>query len=136
MKVSVEVSSESGTSTIDGVTEPIISQEKAEQVIRLKDGEVNIMAGLVQKELTHAVSGTPGLGEIPGVKYLFSTQQNETVNDEIVFMLVPHIVRAPDVNRGSAQEINTGSGDSIKIDRIAPVQSQPAPIPNAVPPSK
>jgi general secretion pathway protein D len=136
MKVSVEVSSESGTSTIDGVTEPIISQEKAEQVIRLKDGEVSIMAGLVQKELTHAVSGTPGLGEIPGVKYLFSTQQNETVNDEIVFMLVPHIVRAPDVNRGSAQEINTGSGDSIKIDRIGPVQSQPAPIPNAVPPSK
>src|SRR5882757_3006885 len=73
MKLSVEVSSQSGTSTIDSVAEPIISQEKAEQVVRLKDGEVSILAGLVKEQTNHTVSGTPGLGELPLMKYMFST---------------------------------------------------------------
>lgn len=128
LKLSVEVSSQSGTSVISGVSEPIISQQKAEQVIRLKDGEVNILAGLVQKELTHTVSGTPGLGEVPGVKYLFSTQQNEVVNDEIIFMLVPHVVRAVNVTAGAAREIETGGADSVLMDRISPA---PKPLPAA-----
>jgi general secretion pathway protein D len=130
LKMAVEVSSQSGTSIISGVSEPIISQQKAEQVVRLKDGEVNILAGLVQKELTHTVSGTPGLGEVPGVKYLFSTQQNEAVNDEIIFMLVPHVVRAVDVTAGAAREIETGGADSVLIDRISPA---PKPLPAASP---
>jgi len=118
MKLSVEVSSESGTSTIDGVVEPVISQEKVEQVIRLKDGEVSILAGLVQKEITRSISGWPGLGELPGIKYMFSTQQNERVNDELVFMLIPHVVRAVKIDAGAAREIDTGSGESIRIERI------------------
>jgi len=124
MKLAVEVSSKSGESIISGVTEPIISQQKAEQVIRLKDGEVNILAGLVQKETSHAVSGTPGLGEVPLMKYMFSTQQNEAINDEIIFMLVPHVVRTVNVTAGAAREIETGGAESILINRIAPT-SQP-----------
>jgi general secretion pathway protein D len=124
LKMTVEISSQSGTDTIDGVAEPVISQEKAEQVIRIKDGEVSILGGLLQDELTHSVSGWPGAGELPGLKYLFSTQETEKIRDELVFMLVPHVVRAFDANAGSAREIDTGSGDTIRLDRIPPLASR------------
>jgi general secretion pathway protein D len=123
LKMGVEISSQSGTETISGVAEPIISQEKAEQVIRIKDGEVSILAGLVQDELLRSIGGWPGLGEVPGLKYMFSTQQTEKIKDELIFMLVPHVVRAFNANAGAAREIDTGSGDTIRLDRI----SQPAP---------
>jgi general secretion pathway protein D len=120
MKLAVEISAESGTQTISGVTEPVISQEKAEQIVRLKEGEVSILAGLVQDELLRSVSGWPGAGEVPGLKYLFSTQEVERIKDELVFMLVPHVVRAADDNAGAAREIETGSGDAIRLNRISP----------------
>ena len=127
LKLSVEVSSETSTDTIDGVAEPVISQEKSDQVIRLKDGEVSILAGLVKRSLTKAVSGTPGLGQVPGLKYLFSTQDNENDKDELVFMVVPHIVRALNVNTGSGQEIDTGSGDSIRLHPLPIAAKTPKP---------
>lgn len=132
MKLGIEVSSESGTSTIEGVSEPIISQEKADQVVRLKDGEVSILAGLVQDELTHSASGWPGLGEVPGLKYMFSAQSNEDLKDQLVFMLVPHVVREPESNAGTAREIDTGSSSTIRMQRIPPQSPQPPvkPVPS------
>jgi len=64
LKLALEVSSQSGTVTISSVDEPIIAQQKVDQVIRLREGEVTILAGLVEKELKGTVSGWPGLGEI------------------------------------------------------------------------
>jgi general secretion pathway protein D len=115
LKLALEVSSQSGTVTISSVDEPIIAQQKVDQVIRLREGEVTILAGLVEKELKGTVSGWPGLGEIPGAKYLFSTQDHETIDDEIIFMLVPHIVRALESDPLGGQSIGTGSGDVIEL---------------------
>jgi general secretion pathway protein D len=115
LKLAVEVSADTTTETIDGVAEPVISQEKSDQVIRLKDGEVSILAGLVKRSIAKSISGTPGLGETPGLKYLFSTQQTEKIDDELVFMIVPHIVRAPSTAAGAGQEIDTGANDIVRI---------------------
>lgn len=129
LKLSVEVSSESGTTTIDSVTEPIISQQKTEQVIRLKDGEVSILAGLLSKQTSNSVSGTPGLGEIPLLKYFFSTQKHEVIDDEIVFMLTPHVVRATETDDESTREISTGSGGTIRVNRISTIPGSTVNLP-------
>jgi general secretion pathway protein D len=115
LKLSMEVSSQSGTVTISSVEEPEIAQQKVDQVIRLREGEVSILAGLVDKEVTGAVSGWPGLGEIAAAKYLFSTQDHEKVDNEVIFMLVPHIVRAQEIDPLGGQSIGTGSGDVIEL---------------------
>ena len=128
LKLSVEVSAETGTSTIDGVEEPIISQEKADQMVRLKEGEVTILAGLVKREFSRSAGGTPGLGEIPVLKYLFSTQKTDRSDDELVFMLVPHVVRTTSVNTGAGHEIGTGSGELIQLQRV-PAPSTTSPVP-------
>ena len=73
LKLKIEISSQNGSSTISGVTEPIIAQRVAQQVIQLKDGEPSLLAGLLQQSDSKAVSGTPGLGELPFFKYFFSS---------------------------------------------------------------
>lgn len=122
LKLDVEVSSSTSTETIDGVAEPVISQEKTDQVIRLKDGESTILAGLVKKEIAHTVSGWPGFGEIPLLKYFFSTQQHEVTTDDLVFMITPHIVRAPAFDTQVEREIDTGTENGIAL-RLPPAGS-------------
>jgi general secretion pathway protein D len=85
LKVKVEITSQNGTTTISGVDEPIIGQQSVEELICLKEGESNIHGGLLQERNNRSLSGTPGLGEIPLLKYLFSTQKTEVQHKEIVF---------------------------------------------------
>jgi general secretion pathway protein D len=119
LKLSVEVSSQSSTDTIAGVAEPVISQEKADEVIRIKDGESSILAGLVKHQESRNVSGWPGFGEVPLLKYLFTTQSHEVINDELVFLIVPHVVRAPASELGLMPAIDTGTDRAIEL-RDAP----------------
>jgi general secretion pathway protein D len=115
LKLSVGVSSQSGTDTISGVAEPVISQETAEEVIRVKDGESSILAGLVKRQENRNVSGWPGFGEIPLLKFLFTTQSHEVINDELVFLIVPHVVRAPMVETSLTPPIDTGTERAIEL---------------------
>ncbi len=126
LKMKVEISSTNGNVTISGVTEPIISQRVAEQTIQLKDGEPSILAGLLQKQDTRSVSGTPGLGEIPLLKYFFSSQSKEQQTDEIVFLIIPHIVRESLVTADNTRPIYTGTSSSVELIRRASGTAQPA----------
>ncbi len=117
LKMKIEVSSESGTSTISGVTEPIISQRTVEQVIRLREGEANILGGIVNKQDLVSITGIPGLGELPILRYIFGSKSREVIDDEIVFVLVPHIVRSQQLSPLNLRTIDTGSGQSIELRR-------------------
>jgi general secretion pathway protein D len=120
LKLKVEVSSQSGTTVISGVSEPIISQRVAEQVIQLKDGEPSILAGLLQQQDSKTVSGTPGLGELPFFKYFFSSQDKTTQQDEIVFLMIPHIVRESILTDENTRAIYTGTSQSVELIRKEP----------------
>ncbi len=115
LKLKVEISSQQGSQTISGVTEPVIAQRISEQTIQLKDGEPSILAGLLQKQDTSSVNGTPGLGELPFFKYFFSSQQKEVQSDEIVFLLIPHIVRESLLTDENTRPIYTGTGNSVEL---------------------
>jgi general secretion pathway protein D len=117
LKMKIEVLSQNGSVTISGVTEPIIGQRSSEQTIQLQEGEPSILAGIITKQDNNVVSGTPGLGELPFFKYFFSTQNKETQTDEIVFLLIPHIVRESVLSRMNTRAIDTGTGTSIELRR-------------------
>src|SRR6266850_5440811 len=76
LKVNVVVSSVTGSSNIGGISQPIISQRSIEHDIRLKDGEVNILGGLIERTDSDAINGWPGLAKLPFFRYFFS---NNTV---------------------------------------------------------
>jgi general secretion pathway protein D len=115
LKLHVEVSSQANTVTISGVQEPIIAQNVSEQTIQLKDGEPSLLAGLITKSDSIVISGTPGLGELPLLKYFFSSRDKTVQKDEIVFLLVPHIVRESVLSRVNTRAIDTGTGSSIEL---------------------
>ncbi|HWZ52101.1 MAG TPA: cohesin domain-containing protein [Granulicella sp.] len=115
LKLRVEVSSEAGTVTISGVTEPIIAQNVAEQIIQLKDGEPSILAGLLTKSDTVSVNGNPGLSELPLLKYVFGSRDKTTQDNEIVFLLIPHVVRESVLSRINTRAIDTGTSQSMEL---------------------
>ncbi len=133
LKLKIEVSAQNGSVTITGVTEPIISQRTIEQVIQLREGEPSILAGILQKQDTKSVNGTPGLGEIPFLKYFFSTQGKEQQSDEIVFLLIPHIVRSSILTEDNTKPIYTGTSQSIELIRHDVTSTGPASLPATVP---
>ena len=139
LKLSLDVSAETGTQDIGGITQPIIGQRKIEHEIRLKDGEVNVLGGIMEDQQTRALSGIPGLASIPILKYLFSQTQTERKEDEIVFVLVPHIIRGPEPSR-SAELLDVGTANAIELRLLntkpAPVTPAAAPaVPQGTPPN-
>jgi general secretion pathway protein D len=131
LKLKMEVSSEGPIQTISGVAEPIIEQNVSEQTIQLQEGEPAILAGLITRQNNLSITGTPGLGELPFFfKYFFSTQSREVQSNEIVFILIPHIVRESVLTRMNTRAIDTGTGQSIELRRASEDQEEPilAPI--------
>ena len=127
LKNTIEVSATNGNTNIGGITEPIITQRKVDQTIQLKDGEANLLGGILQHQQTLSISGTPGLAELPLIKYLFSTQSKETVNDEIVFLMIPHVVRRLQISPENVQEIDTGTFNNVEVRPMASLQPISAP---------
>ena len=132
IKMKIEVSSESGTSTIEGVTEPIIAQKTSEQTIRLREGEASVLSGILNRQDQTSWSGIPGLSAIPGLKYLFGSKDHTITDDEIVFLVIPHIVRTHDLTPDNMRTIDLGVGQQTVDLRHLPVAEKPRPAP-AVP---
>jgi len=124
LKTSLEISNLNGSQTIGGITQPIISTRKVEHTIRLMDGETNLMGGILEVSDSTTTGGTPILGEIPLLKYLFTSTSKEHVTNELVFILVPHIVRSQELNDLNRRAFDVGTGSGIDL-RMA--GKQPAP---------
>ena len=142
LKLKMAISQENGFANLSGIQEPIFSQRTVDQTIRLKEGEASIMGGLLQQQLTNNFSGIPGLSQIPLLKYLFSNNDKTTAQDEIVFLLIPHVVRGEELSPLNLKEIDTGTGTSVSLRRIGSIRVpasavEPAGKPSAeLPPSQ
>ena len=141
LKIKIEVTSQSGSVTISGVTEPILSQRVVDQVIRLREGEASILGGIQDKQDQVSWTGIPGLSSIPILKYLFGSKDHTVTDDELVFLVVPHIVRSQTLDRMNLRAIDTGAGASIDLRHLPqegsgtnPAATQtPASMPPAAP---
>jgi len=136
MHVEVEISSVQSYVDLGGIQQPIIAQQKVIHDIRMKDGEVNLLAGLKQVQDSTTVSGIPGLSSIPVIKWLFSSKTISKSSQELVIALIPHIVRRPDYTEEEMRGIAVGNATVVKLN-YAP-EKQPAAEPaqkSAVPPA-
>jgi general secretion pathway protein D len=145
LKMSMDVSDVDSYVSIGGISQPVIGQRKIENEIRLKDGEVSLLGGMMEDTKTKALTGLPGLASIPILKYLFSQDTSDHSSNEIVFVLVPHIIRGLEVPHGGADMIDVGTANALTLRRsntrtappagtVAPTPAGPAPTPQAQPP--
>lgn len=115
LKLQVEVSSTSTSATIGGIQQPIISQRKISHEIRLKEGESSVLAGLVTKSDMKQLNGWPGLMHVPLLRHLFSSDNRQFEDDEILMILTPHIVRMPEWTKSNLKALYTGSETNIRV---------------------
>src|SRR5487761_727651 len=115
MKLSIDVSSVTGESNIGGLQQPIISQRKIEHDIRLHDGEVNILGGLITRSETKSLSGWPGVAHIPFLRYFFSSTDNKIEDDEVLIALTPHVVRMPSISADDLRTLAAGTDTNVRV---------------------
>jgi len=112
MKITLEVSNKTGTATgPGGATAPIVGTRTAETLLTLKDGETQVLAGLIDNRDTRAVKGLAGLLNIPGLDRLLSSQDIVRTKTEVVLLITPRIVRniAKPTNLESEYHFGTAS---------------------------
>ncbi|MGA7554985.1 MAG: cohesin domain-containing protein, partial [Candidatus Acidiferrales bacterium] len=131
MKLTVDISQITSTSNIGGINQPVIGQKKIEHDIRLKEGEVNILGGLIERSVTNNVNGIPGIGEVPGLGYLFSDNNHQIAEDETLIVLTPHVLRLPSLTAENLQPIAAGTDSNVRVYRDdatveIPATAQPA----------
>jgi general secretion pathway protein D len=123
LKTKIEVSSVTGTSTIGGISQPIISQRVVEHDIRLKDGEAYILGGLIQRTDSRQLNGWPGLAKIPVLRYLFSTDSIDHQEDEVLIVMIPHIVRLPDWTIENLRGMYSGTDAIFQVKRESDIRT-------------
>jgi general secretion pathway protein D len=69
-----------------------------ESMLRLSDGEVAVMGGLMEDRINLNTSQVPGLGDLPGIGNFFRNRNDTSTKTELVIFLKPTIIRDPSIN--------------------------------------
>jgi general secretion pathway protein D len=106
---------------------PTFANREINTVIRLRDGETNMLAGLIRDSERRTVEGIPGLSEIPGVGWLFGHTAKTTEQTDIILTLTPHIIRVLNLDEADLRAFRAGR------DALFPLPELPPPVPAPAP---
>ena len=134
----MDISSVTSYASIGGISQPVIGQRKIEHEVRLKEGEVNLLGGMMEDQQTRSLTGIPGLAQIPILKYLFGQTATDHSETETVFALIPRVVREQDLSELNQKAIAVGTASAIELRHVAPVAQTPGggaspPAPSSTP---
>ncbi len=120
MHLELEISNVNGHVDLGGISEPIIGQRKVVHDVRLREGEVSLIAGLTNRQESKSVTGIPGLSSIPILRRLFTGESVDRRSGELMVAIVPHIVRRPELTDGNLRGIATGTAGAVKLTYTTP----------------
>jgi general secretion pathway protein D len=126
LTVDLDVSQVLDRIDLGGVSEPEIGQNKATVNVRLRDGEVNLIGGIIQDTNSRAITGIPGLANLPVIGRLFNSENVEKDKSELVIAIIPHIVRGPDISASNLRGVAAGTSTQIRVN-MAPRAPVPPP---------
>ena len=142
MKVMTEVSELSNDNAIQLVqgsstqTIPSIKTRRAETTVEIPSGGALAMAGMIQEQTKHQISGLPGLMQLPVLGALFKSRDYVNSQTELVVIVTPYIARSvavKDLSRPDDGFADTSDPAAIllgRINRIYGKPGQPGPQPN------
>jgi general secretion pathway protein D len=131
LKLSVEVSNQGGS--VGG--QPIFATRTIESTIRLKDGETNFLAGLIQSNKESESTKTPFLGDLPLIGRLFTRNHRGETRTDLILTMTPHIIRIPDITDDDVAPMWVGTTNNITFRGVSPRIESQAGIDPFVPPS-
>ncbi|HKE35063.1 MAG TPA: cohesin domain-containing protein [Candidatus Acidoferrum sp.] len=137
LKLRIEISSQLSTVNIGGISQPVIGSKTIEHDIRLKEGETNILGGLIERTDTKSISGWPGVARIPILGHFFADTKVDHQEDETLIVLTPHIVRMPYLTKANLQPLLSGTETAVQTRRESELRTpQQEPTPQAPPPTQ
>jgi general secretion pathway protein D len=119
LTLKLELSNISGTG-FGGL--PTFGNRSISTVIRLRDGETNILAGLIRDDERRVLEGVPGLSDLPLIGRLFARNRSETQETDIILTLTPHVVRVLDLTEADLRPFRVGRQTA------APIIEMPMPV--------
>ena len=131
MHISIDISSVTGQVNLGGINEPIIGQRKVDQDVRLREGEVSLIGGLLNTQDNKVKTGVPGLANVPLLGRLFSGNSVDRERDEIMIAMIPHIVRRPDITPEMLRDVASGTQQQVTVRHSAPPAPPDLPAPPA-----
>ncbi|MBV8272076.1 MAG: hypothetical protein JO067_07365 [Cupriavidus sp.] len=127
VKVTLEVSNVVNTiKTQTGLMAYQIGTRKAETNMTARDGETQVLAGLLSRNEHEGGQGIPGLGDLPILDRIFGSRQSKKTSTELVLLITPRIVRDLPVPAAHVTAFNSGPQASITTDPLALPPSIPA----------
>ena len=84
-------------------------------VIRLRDGETNLLAGLIQRVHSDTVAGLPGLMDIPGLRRVLGNTSQSNSETDIIMTLTPRIIRIPDITEDDLLTLWVGTEENMRL---------------------
>ena len=100
---------------------PTIGNRTVNTVIRLKDGETNLLAGLLRRDERKSLRGLPGIHKIPILRDLFANNDKTLQEKDIIFTITPHILRTPNITAEDLAPIWIGTEDDIRLKTAPPI---------------
>jgi general secretion pathway protein D len=108
---------------------PIFGNREINTVIRLRDGETNMLAGLIRDDERRSVEGIPGLSDLPGLGRLFAHTTKTTEQSDIVLTLTPHIIRVLDLDEADLRAFRAGRDSLIPLPELPELPRQAPDVP-------
>lgn len=146
IKIALEVSNATPLEATRQGTIPVqVDTRNATTTLRLRDGETQVLAGLMRNDQLSTGNKIPGLGDIPGVGRLFGSNKDTNTKSELVLSIRPRIVRNLPYQSPNDMEFATGTESSMRVQSAsqyaraeppsAPVYT-PAPAAQPIKPAK
>jgi general secretion pathway protein D len=117
---------------------PTFGNREIETTIRLRDGETNMLAGLIRDDERLSLEGIPGLIDIPVVGRLFAHNTKTTQQTDIILTLTPHIIRVLDLTEADLRPFRVGRDSLAPITElpVLPLEAPRPPEPPKEPPKQ
>src|SRR6185295_11328150 len=102
---------------------------KVTTVLRLREGESSLLAGLLREDQRKLLAGVPWLLRVPVIKQLFSSNDNSVTQSDIVMLLTPRIVRTHELTPQDVGPIRIGTQANLGLSGPPPLLAQPTAAP-------
>src|SRR5207249_9934750 len=107
--LNLESSTQGPDVNVAGTNYPSFGTRKVSTRLRLRDGESNLLAGLLREDERKSLSGMPGAIHVPVLRQLFSSHDQTIQQTDIVMLLTPRIIRTNEVTEEDLRPIYIGS---------------------------
>jgi general secretion pathway protein D len=121
LDLTVENSARGQDSTIAGQTLPAFASRKVTTRLRLRDGESNLLAGLLREDERRSLRGFPGILRVPLLQQLFADNDTNIRQTDIVMLLTPRIVRSHQLTASDLSPIYIGTQSNMAVGGPPPI---------------